>query len=320
MVRLASQEPGIIRTAARFVRYRFGNIDQRYKFERNFYRTKLRLLGSRNPLLVYTMGKVGTSTLTRSLKRHFGDHEVIQVHWLSHGELAEDDAHHLAVARRYAGTNVERRLFPFFVWRGQHVRNVVLDRRKLGSKIQVITLTRDPVARNLSSMFQNLLSRFDYDFAAHLKLKGPDKVKKDMREIFFKNYVNRTEHIKRDANPLTWFDTEMKTNLGIDVFASDFDRAAGYQIYRTPDIDMLLIRTENLNKCAEESVREFLGRDDFHLDEANVSSEKDYGEVYHQFLNELTLPVHYLDRLYGSKMARHFYTDQELSAFRHRWE
>ena len=59
--------------------------------------------------------------------------------------------------------------------------------------------------------------------------------------------------------------------------------------------------------------------DNFALVESNTADDKSYADLYAAFRRELTLPEPYLDRVYGSRFARHFYTPDELAAFRRKW-
>jgi len=49
------------------------------------------------------------------------------------------------------------------------------------------------------------------------------------------------------------------------------------------------------------------------------SAEKPYSEAYGEFLRRVVLNEDYVDRLLGSKYARHFYSPEELGRFRTKW-
>jgi hypothetical protein len=309
-----------IRSVARHVRRRTGTVKQRFSFEKKFLHTKLRLFGGREPIFVYTMGKVGTTTFNRSLRNIFGEHAVIQVHWLTDEVLAKQEKFYLAGAQQYANTDLERRFFPFFVWRGQYVSDLLRRAESNDKPLRVISLTRDPAARDVSAMFENLLYYFDYHVPTEVDAKGADQVKKELEEIFLENFADRRSGIKGVGDPVTWFDEEMKIHLGVNVYESEFDKEAGYSIISSPRADVLVMRLEDLNRCAGQAVEEFFGLDKFELARANVASDKEYGGLYREFVEELKLPKEYLDRVYGSKMANHFYTESELATFRRCWE
>jgi len=93
----------------------------------------------------------------------------------------------------------------------------------------------------------------------------------------------------------------------------------GYRIYRRNNVDLLLIRLENLNQCAAAAFKEFLDIDGFTLIDANVASEKVYAPLYKEMKGRIRLPESYLDAMYQSKYTRHFYSEEEIRRFRERW-
>jgi hypothetical protein len=103
------------------------------------------------------------------------------------------------------------------------------------------------------------------------------------------------------------------------VFSSDFPKSKGYKIYEGDKVDILLIRLENLNQCAREAFKDFLNIDNFTLINTNIGSEKDYAPIYKKFRDAIALPDSYIDEMYNSKYARHFYTEAEINKFRARW-
>lgn len=118
---------------------------------------------------------------------------------------------------------------------------------------------------------------------------------------------------------LTWFDVELKQALGVDVFAADFPRQKGYKIYPRAPLEVLTLKLESLNQCARQAFGEFLGINDLHVIEANISSQKDYHRAYKKFQENIKLPGDYLDKMYESQYARHFYTDEEIQSFKTKW-
>jgi hypothetical protein len=206
-----------------------------------------------------------------------------------------------------------------YVWTAQYVSKLVKEQLQKGARWQIVTLVRDPVARNLSSFFQHIriespvsekeykLKSREYDFEVVVK----DDNLKDVIDIFFER--------SRHDTPLTFFDREFKGILNIDIFESDFATEKGYQILHTDQADVLLIRLEDLNHCATEALKAFLNIDNLELRSANIGGQKEYANAYHQFKRAIVLPESYLDKMYNSKYTRHFYTEAEIEKFRTRW-
>ena len=282
---------------------------RRYDVARAYQRLRLGLAFSeeRLPVVLLQMGKVGSRTVWRSLLDAELDVPVWHLHYLSDEIIGRLES-------------LYRQTWPegnaVHLWRCQFLREK-LDRGLGGLKI--ITLTRDPVSRNISSFFESCqfqplerpgayrVRSVDYDFEARISSD-------DLRPLT-SLFLEQLDH----ETPLVFFDREFRAVLGIDVYSREFPKSKGYEIYRDRRADVLVIRLEDLANCAGEAMNAFLRLDDFKLINANVGREKDYGPIYEQFKKSVRLPKSYLDEMYGSRYAQHFYTDAEISAFRARW-
>jgi hypothetical protein len=81
-----------------------------------------------------------------------------------------------------------------------------------------------------------------------------------------------------------------------------------------------LIKLEKLNECANDAFKEFLDIDEFYLIRANISTEKIHYPLYKKVLDSIVLPDAYLDQMYVSKYARHFYSEREINEFKAKWQ
>lgn len=104
--------------------------------------------------------------------------------------------------------------------------------------------------------------------------------------------------------------------LGIDIFEHDFPKDKGFKIINKANIDLLIIKIELENDIKESIIKDFLQLDEFELINSNVSSEKNYHELYTSFKNIIRLDADYINLFYNSKMANHFYSINELSLFK----
>lgn len=264
------------------------------------------------PLVVYQMGKVGSSTVSRSLKAANTGRHIYQAHFLTPGLIDKYEKKR----RNYLGTDREGDLK--HIWQYQHL-NKQLKRGLNGQRWKIVTLVRDPVARNLSTFFEHIellpsataqqwkLKSIEYDFEMTITNHNLD----ELIRLFFE----RCEH----DNPLTFFDQEFKPVFNIDLFATDFPIAQGYKIYEAQQVDILLIRLENLNRCAAQAFKEFLDIDNLTIKSHNIGSEKDYADIYQMFKDSIVLPPSYIDWMYSSKFTRHFYSPAEIERFRAKW-
>ncbi|MGD8751943.1 MAG: putative capsular polysaccharide synthesis family protein [Anaerolineales bacterium] len=266
-------------------------------------------------LIVYQMGKVGSSSIVESLNASDLNLPVLQVHFLSHDAIKE-------MERRYYGELINifqdsllpetKHLFLSYYLRQTLDSNHSLPRWKF------VTLIRDPLARSASVFFYSV--------------DTPKKV--PYLPDFYKHYQDQTvtidmliqrfqEVLIEDPDefqlPLHYFDRELGPVTGIDVYAREFPKQQGYSIYHGEHTDLLLIKLELMRDCAKEAFREFLGLQDFQLVNANLASQKRYYPIYIEFLKSIKLPQSYLDTIYNSKYMRHFYTENEIESFWRRW-
>jgi hypothetical protein len=263
---------------------------------------RTRTSGAR-PILIYQMGKVGSRSVVDALRAMKLGRPVYHVHFLNRANLDRAERRlREAYGRRY---NVNR----WCLYESRFVLRHFIDRPAPG--LTIISLVRDPVARNLSSFFQNV-DRFIPNCAALYEAGriGAAEITRAYLHGFH-------EH----ALPLTWFDEEMKAVFGIDVFAGDAVRSHNDRVfaYRRGGLDLLVLRTEDLDDVAPAALPEFLRIDTFTPRRANAASEKRYHRVYADVAEGLRLPETYLDAMYGSQYARFFYTAAEVERFRARW-
>jgi len=255
-------------------------------------------------VIVYTIGKVGSTTIFKSLKR-LENISAYHVHCLTKDgiDLAE---------KVYRDSFHRRRKVASHILESRYLRKQ-LDKGLGGKKRwKVITLVRDPIARSISSFFINLGLTLDYNYQDKVKFTKVEDIVEELIELFLESYDGHEK-------PLTWFDRELKPVFGIDVFSSEFPKSKGYEIYKTKDVDLLLIRLENLNECGCDAIKKFLNITEFNLIESNVASKKDYQDVYSKFLCSLALPSFYIDKIYMSKYVRHFYSEEEIEKFKAKW-
>lgn len=260
-------------------------------------------------LLVHTMGKVGSTSTTASLKE-LGYHRsmaLYQPHFLSDEWLSY--AEEMASGGSTGWKNLAhlcRTGFPY----ENNLDNELRRRRAEGKRVAVITLVRDPVAVNISGFFHN--QQWWPAELRHPVDNEPTVAYLDaLKQAFLDDYTHEV--------PGAWYDREFRPLYDIDVFASPFDISQGYAIYHSNVADALLLKLEQLDQSIARAFHEFMGIEHFHLVTSNLAESKEYATVYKAFRKRLVLPDDYLNQIYGSKLARHFYTPDEITAFRRKW-
>ena len=315
-----------------------------YATARAYYRQKLERSARRfrgAPLLVYQMGKVGSKTVIQSLRAlqraHALDMPVYHVHFLNQPQIDE----FLDKRKGFLGTEKQGRLEHLWLYeylreqldaaQAREEQNTATGHAGYADipKWKVVTLTRESVGRNVSSFFE-LVEVEPLDLGG----ESPDsalaryRVRSDPDFYGFDvvvdtgNLHNLTELFLQEPDhdePAQFFDKEILGVLGVDVYEADFPTSKGWAIYEGKFADVLLIRVEDLNECAGEAFKEFLGVPELPLINENVGSEKAYASLYKAFRQTVVLPESYLDRMYASKYMHHFYSADEIAAFKRKW-
>ncbi len=254
------------------------------------------------PIIVFQMGKVGSTSIVDGLHERIPDSPVFHVHFLTDAGISDAKRRLRILVKRFNAN-------AWCLYESDYVRRYL---RKYGGgkKIKIVTLFREPIARNISSFFYNV-NKYAPDFRSYSR---DDELFVDALKHRYLNVFPEHEF------PLQWFDKELFTMFGVDVYQQEFDKDKGYSIIRTESTEVLVLKLECLKKCVRPAFREFLGIDDFELAESNRSDDQPYNEFYKDFLENVCLPQEYLDRTYNSKYMTKFYTGEEIAQYRMRWQ
>lgn len=290
---------------------------------KNYYLTKasyhlwwhLNLL-NKQPLIIYQMGKVGSTSIRDSLEALKLDMPVYQVHALTaqgidrlerlyYGETSRVFQHSLLPETKH-------------VFAGHFLRTRLENRSRTFKNWKIITLVRDPIARNISQFFYSVdTSKYDPHLPDFYERYGASKLSvAELLERFLERFHENSVEFQL---PLIWFDTEFRAALGIDIYSRNFPRSKGYQIFYTEFADILILKLESLNQIACEAFDTFLGIEEFELVTSNAAKQKEYYPVYKSFIDLVNLPAAYIDKMYSSKYVKHFYSTQEIGSFWERW-
>jgi hypothetical protein len=256
------------------------------------------------------MGKVGSTTVHRALKNCGLGVPIYHIHNLTKNDLNN-------------GEKIFKELFPqqipHVVWQGQYLRNRLMQGLK-GKKWKIITLVRDPIARNISVFFQwpnMIITELNGKYNISSKIYNYNvEIKKEQIDILIRIFLDKVKH----ELPLTYFYSQFLEMLGIDIYSETFPKSLGYKIYYRGQIEILLVRLENLNTVAREAFKEFLGIENLVIKASNIGThKKDFGSLYRVFKERIKLPVPYIEMMYNSQYAQHFYTQAEIHNFKRRW-
>ncbi len=227
--------------------------------------------------VVYTMGKVASTSVTRAITA--AGLRCHHIHTLDRNYLITESAHYAAKGEPpplHYSTSLE--------WDHEIVDT---------TKCFYISLVRDPIERNLSALFQNL----NFDGWA------PSAV----IEHFETSYSHNL--------PANWFDAQFRRFLRIDVFATPFDKLNRYVL----NDQFLIMRTDLDDDTKTRLLQIVTGRHNIVVRRQNVGGGKRCNGLYGAVLKEARFSKEFVEQMYSTKFARHFWTEDELNGFRWRW-
>jgi hypothetical protein len=229
-------------------------------------------------LFVYTMGKVGSSSVSDAL--YNADIPCLDIHALDPKRIQ------LLLGIHLESGDFER-LPPHIIRSLQAYNSMIYNER-----VKIISLIREPVSRNISAVFQNLPK----------SLAGrPDEI---MRRL--KGYNTKA--------PDYWFLNDFGLATGIDVFEEEISPSDGYFEFTGEKCDVLVIKLETDDSKIQSLISDFVGQE-ITLERSNVGGNKWYQEFYSSVRNNPgSLSDSYLEQCFDLKYYSKFYSEDERQA------
>ena len=271
----------------------------REAYQRAYYSWVLRHAEEQEPVIVFQMGKVGSSTVVETLHRLDLPQPILHVHTLSPSHLAHAVRRQRQSARPY--------LHEHLIVSGLLVAKQQSNR----FPCRLITLTREPISRAISFVFEDAIKQMP-EAMLHDGSYNLQRVQAVIQELLAAN--------NGVADPTEWFDRELGEQFGIDVFAQPFDAESGYAIFEGDNCSVLLMRMEDLNRVLPKALGAFLDKkvEDIQIQHANVGRHKDYAEDLSRVKQQLQLPGELLDNVLSTRYVKHFYPEEQRH-LRARW-
>jgi hypothetical protein len=261
------------------------NRRQKRQQRKDNHQTNFKLVeAGETPILVYQMGKVGSSSIRATLRRN-EIRPIFQYHRMNPQNIQT------YVEGRGGKQKIHEEV-------GLKLNELIVKPKR---RAKVITMVREPVARNVSDFFE----RFGFFTGKRKDSTIQTDELAQLHRIFLEEYPH--------DEPLIWFDIEMKTMLGVDVFEHPFDKEKGYVRFQHKNYDVLVIKLETPDEIKAQALSEFLGRDTLDVSIARAAETRVYADLYDQFKKTLILPP-------ASQLVTHFYTPAEVEKFRAKWE
>lgn len=277
----------------------FHELHTRRKNQQNIAALEAHLRTQDPALLVHQMGRAGSMTTVNTLRSAGLAMPVIHTHWLNPASIQK---------RLGWVSDLPEHRHPLNVRASVRIAEEIQRHGPKHRHWHLVTVFREPVARNLSVFFLSIEAFIDDFFKRHAAGELPND---RILEIF----LDRFPH----DQPVRWFDEEVRDVFGLDVYRHPFPQDRGFQVLHEDGISMLLIKVERLNDCYQQAFEAFLGLNIPRLEQTHITERDPSYTMYGDFISTVSLPKEYLDRMYDTTFARHFYSPGEIDAFRRRW-
>lgn len=259
---------------------------------------RVRGVGAKRPLFVLQMGKVGSSSVTKALMSAVSHRPVFQLHVISDHGLKS------AVARIRESENpsLDRHLIESLV-----LSNTI---KKL-PHIEIITLTRDPIARAVSFVVQDLTRHCP---GARTSTGTIDWSK--VETVILNKLSAGTSH----HDPTQWFNQEILEPFNVDVFSQEFEPRKGALIMTAPRVSLICVRMEDLGRTeTDSSLSQFVESSQLlTFSRENASANKPVADEYREFVKGFRIPHDLCQKIYETRYARHFYRN-EIPSLIEKW-
>lgn len=262
-------------------------------------------------IIVHQPGKVGSNTISTTLRHHV---------------IPAVRTHGILYSCEYANG-------------GDELKNTMVDAiYSEDRKVKLITLVRDPIAKDIGHFFQKLTATendtawfvkglmekdFQQSYLNYLSVVSPfDFSNGKRKDEFNKKMVSHIDYIgSKNSNGALWgwYEEEYKNILGIDVLAHEFDVDKGYTVIRHKNVEVLIMQLEKLNTL-ENVLAEFVDVPELKLVSVNRGVEKAYRYIYKAFQKEVRIPKEYMEFCYNNPYMRHFYSKEDIERFYKKWE
>ena len=250
----------------------------------NFYKLKYSSQKG-NLILVYSMGKVGSTSIYTELKKKLPFADIFHVHFLSEYWLRKK----LPALDKYFHSNIDL---------GNEIINQI--NKNPYKRIKIITLVREPIIRDISDLFENWRSVYE-----------------NIDQIDIQTLHKRIDESTHEYT-LTWFDTEFKNYTGFNIYEMPFNKEKGYEIYRLENADILCLKLEALREVGSKAIKEFLGVS-VEISNRNLSADKQGKNLYMEIKRNYKASESKLSVVYNSLYMKHFYTEQEIKELINKW-
>lgn len=238
------------------------------------------LLDSEN-VLIYQMGKVGSTSLESSVKNSLHFHTL----------------YNRRACKFYADVLLSsplKKIKSYFI---NYLKRICLGNRR---KVKIITIVRNPFERNTSHFFQDLQFWLPY-----YSLNS-----RDFREENPNLIVDCFEQFYNFEYAQNWFREELTRFSGIKIEECNFDKERGFGVVKKGQFEVLFLTMEKMDSL-EKEISEFLGRE-IKLIRQNSGGKKWYNLLYKEFKANYQPSSNVIKKSFEADWVSKFYTTEYI--------
>lgn len=198
------------------------------------------------------------------------------------------------------------------------------------TKMRVITAVRDPIAQNISLLYQQMSGQwYLYSSVKEAWENGGDIQQLFDMMIASKGYVER----KADFDDRSWDIFKngfvykgaliqdfipMFNRYIADIMEYPFDKDRGYSVYHLDECEIFLFQLEKLDHI-KNVIFDWMGYPHMQFYNDNASIGKWYAESYCCARNSLKFSEEYFEKCYNESYVNHFYNKKDVDVFKNMW-
>jgi hypothetical protein len=261
---------------------------EKLKSRFKYYQQLIAQYSAEETIFIYQMGKVGSTTLEHSLPN------AVHIH-------AFYNKNHTCPVRLFG---LKKFSFLHFIYHIEQETLWWLIRRafKQRKSTKIITLVREPFARNQSMFFHDIDA---YLYAAHTNCMNtrakPIPTRSQKPSVLFDVFTQEFDH----DYAINWFDKEFFSMTGIDVYQYPFCKEKGACRIQEKNIDILCLSSDKLLEN-KQLLSDFVGQS-VEVESVNQAEDKWYGDLYKQFKIDYILPEAIASKILNSRFYQHFF-------------
>ena len=238
-------------------------------------------------LLVYSMGKTGSSSVYYTLMRDFPFSKVIHVHFLSdywYSWFSNQNKKNLKKDRNQILSDKAKKFI------------------KKNKKLFSITIIRDPFSRSISDYFH---SKRDI-----LSSLSDNQIIKEISESY---YIQ--------SNSMDWFEKDFNSFFNIDIYKMPFNTNKGWEVYKLgEERSILIIRIDVLTSSFKKAFFNLTG---LHVNKLFITNRREddntLSERYKLFKSNYYESEESVNRKLSSKFVKHFFNKNQIQTLREKY-